>query len=156
MYKLKILISVVIFGFVLSACNSTNVSDPNKSVVVTPGLGQPTQAVDEIPSCDLVRGMAFINNADLFIMESFPVSVMLSVQGELPTPCNVFKADVTEPNDKNEIHIDVYSEVEEGAVCIQVIQPFDENISIPMAGQPDGTYTVWVNDEKVGEFSYPG
>jgi hypothetical protein len=37
-----------------------------------------------------------------------------------------------------------------------VIEPFEESVSIPMTGKPDGMYTVWVNGELVGEFSYPG
>jgi inhibitor of cysteine peptidase len=104
----------------------------------------------------MVRGTVFINDVQLLIMESYPIQVMLNISGELPTPCHIFKADVSEPDEDNEIQVEIYSLVAEGEVCIEVIQPFIENVSIPMAGKPDGVYTVWVNEEKVGEFSYPG
>jgi hypothetical protein len=89
-------------------------------------------------------------------MESYPAQISLHVSGELPTPCYIFRYTITEPNEKMEIHIDAFSLVEDGAICVQVIQPFEENVTIPITGQADGLYTVWVNGEKVGEFSYPG
>ena len=89
-------------------------------------------------------------------MESYPIQVMLSLSGDLPTPCHSFHADVSEPNQKNEIHVDVYSLVDPEIMCIQKIEPFVENVSIPMTGAADGTYTVWVNGKLVGEFNYPG
>jgi hypothetical protein len=36
-------------------------------------------------------------------------------------------------------------------VCIQVLQAFESSINL--GTYPDGTYTVWVNGELVGEFT---
>ena len=108
------------------------------------------------PSDNMHRGNVYINSAGLAIMESFPIQVMLNLQGDLPTPCNQFRAVVAEPNQKNEIHVEVYSEVPQDKACIQVLEPFEENVSIPMDGQPDGAYSVWVNGVLAGEFNYPG
>ncbi|MHA2428070.1 MAG: hypothetical protein ACXADB_08620, partial [Candidatus Hermodarchaeia archaeon] len=104
---------------------------------------------------DQVRAPAYLGEMQIFIMESYPVQISLYIQGELPTPCHTFSYSITDPNEKLEIHVDAFSLVEDEAVCVQMVQPFEENIPIPMAGQADGNYSVWVNGEKVGEFSYP-
>lgn len=139
MSKTYLSISVFILITVLAACSLTNTINPN------------------VPSPDtLVRGPVYMSEMQLYVMESFPVQVSLHVSGELPTPCHTFSYTIAEPNEKMEIHVDPYSLVEDGAICVQVIQPFEENVTIPMTGRADGLYTVWVNGEKVGEFSYPG
>jgi len=156
MSESRLLVILTITAVLITACSPVGGGDPNEPIAATFGQGQPTQGGAEPPTGDMVHGPVFINDVKLLIMESYPIQVMLNISGELPTPCNIFQADVSEPDEDNEIHVEVYSLVAEGDVCIEVIQPFSENVSIPMAGKPDGVYTVWVNGEKVGEFSYPG
>jgi hypothetical protein len=105
---------------------------------------------------DMQEGAVFIDSSDLLIMESYPVQINLHLVGNLPTPCHHFQADVSAPNSQNEIHVRVYSLVNPMVMCTQVLQPFDENVSIPMTGAADGTYSVLVNGQLVGEFTYPG
>ncbi|MFC1936140.1 hypothetical protein ACFLYP_00580 [Chloroflexota bacterium] len=140
----------IAFGLVLavlfSACNLLGGNTPSPT--------EPPSKEDP-PGSGVIRGNVFIHEASLMIMESYPVQVAVYISGELPTPCNVFKAEVAEPNENNEIHIEVYSEVESGENCIQVIEPFEERVSIPMVGAADGVYKVFVNGEEIGEFSYP-
>lgn len=111
---------------------------------------------DDPPPDAMVRDPVYLSGMQLFVMESYPVQISLHVSGELPTPCHTFSYTIAEPNEKMEIHIDAFSLVEDEAICVQVIQPFEENVTIQMTGQADGLYSVWVNGEKVGEFSYPG
>ena len=131
--------------------DSPVVSDPDQPIPVEPdgGIGG---------GKDLVRGSIYINITELLIMESYPIQVMLSLSGDLPTPCDVVAYVIEEPNDENKIHVDVHSLGEEGMICIQVLEPFEENISISSLDTQldDGVYTVWVNGELVGEFNYPG
>ena len=156
MFKRLLLSFVVMFALVISGCGIRYDPDPNDPVIQTPGGEEPIPVEPEPPSGEMIRGEVFISDTQLLIMESFPVQIMLNIKGELPTPCNIFRGEVSPPNEENEIHVDAYSEVEEGAICITVMEPFEENVSIPMQGAPDGTYTIWVNGELVGEFSYPG
>jgi len=139
MRKTYLSISVFILMTILVACSPIYTNNPD----------------DPLPDTMLI-GPVYISETQLHVMESYPVQVSLHVSGELPTPCHTFSYTIAEPNEKMEIHVDAYSLVEDGAICVQVIQPFDENVTIPMAGRADGFYTVWVNGEKVGEFSYPG
>ncbi len=105
---------------------------------------------------DLVEGNAFVNSADLLTMESFPVQISLSLEGNLPTPCNQLTIDIAEPNADNQIHVKVYSLIDPAMSCIAMIEPFSTQVSLPVEDLADGTYEVWVNGTLVGEFSYPG
>lgn len=105
---------------------------------------------------ELVEGNAYVNSAELLIMESFPVQVSLSLSGDLPTPCNQLTVDIAEPNAENQIMVKVYSLVDPAMTCIAMIEPFSALVSLPVEDLADGTYEVWVNGTLVGEFTYPG
>jgi hypothetical protein len=146
----KLVIFYVLLALLLVACNGADTP-----VTSQPGDPQPvptsTRDLGEIQ-----EGAVFIDSSDLLIMESYPVQINLHLVGNLPTPCHHFQADVAMPDSQNQIHVRVYSLVNPAVMCTQVLQPFDESVSIPMAGAADGTYSVWVNGELVGEFTYPG
>jgi len=154
----KIILLLIIGALLFTAC----ASQENEVPFIRPTddtLVEPAPPVnDEEPDADvdLIEGNAYVNQAQLFIMESYPVQVSVNVIGDLPTPCHYFRSIVNPPNDKNEILIGIYSEVEPTKVCIDVLEPFDENVSLPLDNIPDGVYSVFVNGEWVGEFSYPG
>jgi inhibitor of cysteine peptidase len=169
----KLFVLLMVFGLLLSACGG-EVNDTND----TPNVGEPlppdTGANPETPIINLPgeqrfedqplepgqgewsRGNAFVNNAQLIIMESFPIQVMVSMEGELPTPCNKLTVGVSEPDANNNIHLEVYSLVNSAETCIQMIEPFAENVSLPTSDLADGTYSVFINGDLVGEFTYPG
>lgn len=157
------LVMLLIF---MAACSTGVVSNEVEPTSRSdePVTGLPGQVDDPTPQAvdpedkNLVRGNAYINSAELIIMESYPIQVMLSLTGDLPTPCQEFTFTVADPDEENQIHVEVYSLGEEGAICIQVLEPFEENISISSLDTPfeDGSYSVWVNGEWVGEFNYPG
>lgn len=155
----------------LTACIAYRPENPPDLGV--PDLDQPVEAtpipVDEATAVPLepvepdVDGKAgpvapvYINDINLNIMESYPIQLSLYVNGELPTPCHELHMSVAPPNADNEIHIDIYSQVtDEDLMCVQVMEPFDTNLSIDVSGLGDGEYSVFVNGELVGTFSYPG
>ncbi len=149
--------SLTILSLLASACTAITprpllTADPNKPVGDTSGTAVPATPDDT----GLLTGPGFISEADILILESFPVQIMLHITGELPTPCHQFRARISGPDDRNRIVVEAYSVYPSDQACIQVLEPFDENVPIPMAGAPDGDYTVWLNGEQVGEFSYPG
>ncbi len=98
----------------------------------------------------LARGNAFIDSADILIMESNPPQFAVVLKGGLPTPCNELRVVYNPPNAENKIELEVYSVVDPGAICAQVVQPFEQNISL--GSFSSGHYTVWVNGEQVAEF----
>jgi hypothetical protein len=99
---------------------------------------------------NLTRGNVFIQEMDILIRESFPPQIALTLSGELPTPCNQLRVQVSEPDADNRIDVEAYTVVNPDLACIQVIEPFNANISLGTF--PGGHYSVWVNDELAGEF----
>ncbi|KAA3648101.1 MAG: hypothetical protein DWQ07_03655 [Chloroflexi bacterium] len=145
----------------LTACSSSQVPPlPTPTELVNapepPSAPEPT-TVDDLDDNGSPQSAVFINESQLLIMESFPVQIAVEIKGDLPAPCHQLVTVVAEPDDQNRIAIDVYSINELiGVDCIQVLEPFEESIPVPMEDQPDGIYTIWINGENIGEFSYPG
>ena len=91
-----------------------------------------------------------IDRSDLLIMESYPIQIALVLQGSLPTPCHQLRVIAKPPDEQNRIQVDVYSVVDPAMVCVQVIELFEVNIGL--GSFPTGHYSVWVNEDLVGEF----
>ncbi len=102
------------------------------------------------------RDTVYFDSAQLLVLESFPIQLRLAMAGNLPTPCHELAYEIAEANAQNQIHVSVYTTVDPAVTCMQVLQPFDESIAIPLDGLADGEYSVWLNGEQIGEFSYPG
>jgi hypothetical protein len=125
---------------------------PGSSATQAPGAKAPeTQEVDTTSEANLSRGEAFITAQELLVKESYPLQVSLHITGSLPTPCHQLKVEVSEPDEQNKINVEVYSLVDPTQNCIQVLKAFDE--TIPLASYTDGSYTVTLNGEEVGEFT---
>jgi hypothetical protein len=83
-------------------------------------------------------------------MESFPPQFMLSLKGNLPTPCHQLRVNVNPPDADNKIMVDVYTVSNPDMICAQVLQPFSETIELGTF--PGGHYSVCVNGQLAGEF----
>jgi inhibitor of cysteine peptidase len=142
----------------VSACAAdNNTFDPNTPVDSDqPMPVEPDGGIGGDSDGEKVSANAYVSDAQLLIMESYPVQIALVVSGDLPTPCHEFQYEISEPDAENQIFVEIFSMVNPGEVCIEVLEPFSENISLPVADLPDGIYTIFVNGELVGEFSYPG
>ncbi|HJS20203.1 MAG TPA: hypothetical protein VJ785_15760 [Anaerolineales bacterium] len=99
----------------------------------------------------LTRDEAFIDSQDILILESFPPQYQLHVTGSLPTPCHHLRAVVEEPNEQNQIQVEIYSVVDPNRVCTQVLSPFE--VSLPLGSYSSGSYTVILNGEEMGEIT---
>ena len=146
----KWLILYLVLAIITTAC----LAIPPASTVTSIPTGVPTMTPPL--TGDFEKGPVYISSSDLLIMESFPVQVALHITGDLPTPCHRFQAEVAKPDAENRIEVTAYSLANPELMCAQVLQPFEESVPIPMDGAPDGTYSVWLNGEEVGEFTYPG
>ncbi|MGA1844676.1 MAG: hypothetical protein ACMUIS_08950 [bacterium] len=101
---------------------------------------------------DLVRGSVYLRETEIYILESYPMQVKLGLKGDLPTPCHELRATVSEPDGQNRIMVELYSLVDPGLACAQVLDPFD--VTVSLGSFTEGAYTVWVNGEKVEKFSF--
>ncbi|MGA1869918.1 MAG: DUF333 domain-containing protein [bacterium] len=98
-----------------------------------------------------LKGSVYLEQTDVLLLESFPVQVKLLIKGALPTPCNQLRATVSKPDNLNRINVSLYSVVDPEIFCIQVLQSFEERLSLGSYRQ--GTFSVWINDEHVEDFS---
>ncbi|MEJ2759363.1 MAG: hypothetical protein P8046_12860, partial [Anaerolineales bacterium] len=112
------LLTVLVIGLFLTGCGAAEINNPTSNAgdsnsmndeMPTDGLpdvempeGPIVNLPGEIPYQNqerepgqgkLTKGKAFVNSADLLIMESYPVQISLALSGELPTPCNKLTVD---------------------------------------------------------------
>ena len=123
-YIASILMSIL---FVLTACGPVTERPVSNT-------GQPTsQTGDFIPSpadSNLMRGNVFLDSTELLTMESYPLQFMLALKGSLPTPCHQLRVAVNPPDTDNKIVVDVYSVANPDEMCVQMLEPFEENIPL--------------------------
>ena len=91
-----------------------------------------------------------VENSRVVIEESMPAQVSLVLNGNLSDPCHKLRVVVTPADTQKEIRLDAYSIYDPKEVCITMIQPF--NATIPLGSYAGGHFTVFVNDQLVGEF----
>jgi len=95
-----------------------------------------------------VDGEVTIDSADLRIMESYPIQVMLDVTGEKPTPCHeVFW---TVNDDGEVIEIEMISQIASNQQCAQVIELF--MVAVPLGSWAEESRQVSLNGAVVGSF----
>jgi hypothetical protein len=158
--RLTLLIIVFTLGLASCALVQGETSEPGTLPPDTAVTNPPLDATPEAPATDpyapqpgdsaLIRGNVFIQESDLLIRESFPPQIALTLSGELPTPCHQLRVQAEAPDADNQINVEVYSVVNPDLACIQVVEPFEANISL--GTYPAGHYSVWVNGEMAGEF----
>jgi len=95
-----------------------------------------------------IDGEIWVTSADLRIMESFPIQVMLDVSGDKPTPCHEIFWTVEDTGEA--IEIDMISQVPSDQACAQVIEEFV--IAVPLGSWADESRDVFLNGEQVGSF----
>ena len=98
----------------------------------------------------LVRGPVYVDEAELVILESFPVQVELVIRGALPTPCASLQWRAEPPDEQGRIMVEAFSLQDPALACIQVLQEMEERL--PIGSYSEGSYSVWLNGELVGEF----
>lgn len=137
---------LIILSLLLAACSELS-TQPN------PASEEPYSQPWEPAAGDdlLTREEVTLTETDLLVQESFPVQYLLSLSGTLPTPCHQLRVTISEPDEKNEINIAVYSLVDPAEICIQVLEKFETNI--PLGSYSSGDYSVLVNGEPVGRIN---
>ena len=148
---MKQIFLVTIVLALLAACGPTPTQSPDTPVDSgdspnsLPPIYAPRPGDDQ-----LQRGEVFDVTAELLAMESFPVQYAVILRGNLPTPCHELRVIVHEPDADNRIQLETYSVTDPARICVQMLQPFEQNVYL--GSFPSGHYTVWVNGEQVTEF----
>lgn len=157
---------LIFIVFILAACSPaaqptdavTETLPPDTAVTSPPEQTEPANEPTQNPNpfapgpgdANLIRGEVFVQEADLLIRESFPPQISLILKGELPTPCHQLRVEIGTPDANKQIQVAVYSVTNPDLMCTQVIMPFEESLDLGIF--PGGHYSVFVNEELVGEF----
>jgi hypothetical protein len=159
------LVAVLALAALAAACGSPDVTgdgggqapttsiDPDQPVdsgdepIVEPGpLGSIPEPRPPIEGS--IDGEVSVTGADVRVLESFPVQIMLDVTGEKPTPCHeIFW---TVEDDGEVISIEMISQVASDQVCAEVIEPF--TIAVPLGSWAEESREIRLNGEIVGSF----
>ena len=123
--------------------------NPEPSPISTLQPGETRIPLDPA-GANLNRASVFIDSTQLLLLESYPPQINLIISGNLPTPCHQLRVAISDPDELNRINVEVYSVVDAEAICIQVLEPFEETVSL--GSFPSGSYQVFVNGEEIGEF----
>ena len=114
-------------------------------------LGGGAQAPEPgVDNGKFMRGPVYLDEAELIILESFPVQVELVIRGALPTPCASLEWRAEPPDEQGRILVEAFSLQDPALACIQVLQEMEERL--PIGSYSEGSYSVWLNGELVGEF----
>ena len=105
---------------------------------------------DPVPSdSEMQRWEIEMVDVEIISPGSNPSQFALQVDGALPTPCHLLRVEVTTSEDQSRIEVEIYSIADPVQICIQVLEPFSEEI--PLGDLTSSEYQVFVNDELVGE-----
>ena len=82
-----------------------------------------------------------IDSLEVEFLESFPVQVNIIVKGQLPDSCTKVDS-ITQAHNKTNFLLTVNTTRDAGAVCTQVLTPYEEKVNLKVLDLPAGTYTV--------------
>jgi len=173
---LPLLIILILISSALVACSEsvdtdslTNENNTLESELNIPGP-DPSEIIDsvsefppvdrveepleiDIPSFGKLGGTpAIIDLAEIVLLDDSHSGYGLRITGTIPTPCHELNIDIEEPDNEDQIQIEVYSLSEPGEICIQIIEEFDTTIPLEIF-DPD-INKLWVNGEQVTKIQY--
>src|SRR3990170_2783003 len=89
-----------------------------------------------------------VESVEVLQLESYPVQLILHVEGWLPNPCSTAGWEVI-AGTPGEVEVELYGVPDGSEACIQVLAPFEVNI--PLGAQAEGGTRIVVNGEVVAQ-----
>lgn len=109
------------------------------------GGGAATPPLDRVP--------LEITSTRFTQLESYPVQLLLHLEGTLPNPCTTPVWEVERPGSDGEtIRVEVYGVPDGSEVCIAMLAPFEANIPL---GSASGEVRVLLNGEEISKLTLP-
>lgn len=91
-----------------------------------------------------MAGRARVEQIEILILESFPVRVNVIARGNLPDGCTRIDQ-IEQQRQGNTFLVTITTARPADQMCTQALVPFEQVISLDVAGLKAGTYTVDVN-----------
>ncbi len=128
----------------LAACSS-GTQPPASGENPTP-ITTPTTSTNPTPPAGGGQGTSvYIDSLDILTLESFPVQIRAIVKGNLPDACTIISSASSQRNG-NTFQVNIATTRPADAVCAQMLVPFEQNVTLDVAGLKAGTYTVVAGD----------
>lgn len=125
--------------FSLAACTSGGQPPASGTNPTSTGPASPTS-----PSGGQ-ESTVYVDSIDILTRESFPVQMSATVKGNLPDPCTTITS-ASSQRDGNTFKINIVTNRPADAVCVQMLSPFEQSVTLDVAGLKAGTYTVVAGD----------
>ncbi len=145
----------------ITGCAKTNTPTPAIEFTLEPtfvvaeapdDIATPPAYLPQPGDNDLNRANAITSSIYLAFSDSVPAEVLLHISGYLPTPCHELRISVPTPDEDGDLFVEVYSVTKPNQDCEQVLRAYD--ITINLGSYPTGSYWVWVNGGKIGNFDF--
>jgi hypothetical protein len=91
-----------------------------------------------------VAGEAIVESVEFVMLQSFPVQVHAVVKGYVPDGCTGIDQ-ITQTWKDNVLEVKITTRRPADAMCTLALVPFEERVSLEVAGLKAGTYTVTIN-----------
>ena len=111
---------------------------PTKVPATDPPVQEPT------PASPGKVGRANVESLDIRILESFPVQIHVTIKGNVSDSCTT-ASPIEQEREGDTFRITVGATRPSGAMCAQVITPFEQSVALDVAGLKAGIYTVEAN-----------
>jgi hypothetical protein len=141
MFRKKWFVVLVLLGVFLTAeaCAAKEIIEPKSpQTISTPTSTSDTGDGEEI------EGVARISEIDILILESFPVQVNVVARGNLPDGCTEING-IDRKRIGNTFEVTITTTRPANQMCTEALVPFEQVISLDVAGIEAGKYTVNVN-----------
>jgi hypothetical protein len=146
------IISIFAAILFLSACTSAPTPDPTATASLPYRI-----TLEENPyaprTSDLGKQIAGVTLTSINLSERLdldPSRVVVGFLGLMPSVCNELRIDTQPPDNQFRIFIEVYSLHDPNLSCDRVFQQFE--VSIMLGTYSRGRYTIWVNENLIGDF----
>lgn len=131
-----ILLGVMLFA---AACANNGATGDNQ---VTSEATPPATALPE----NTVPAPVIIESLRTLVLQSDPVQVDLTINGNLPDGCTLLEG-FSQARQDNTFSVQVQTSRQEQQICPQALVPFTETLALEVADLPDGIYTIEVGDQ---------
>jgi hypothetical protein len=95
----------------------------------------------------LEQGPIFLVGSELVELPSYPPRYLLRLRGSLPTPCHQLRVVASRDEARAQTLVEVYSLKDPGAICVQVVTPFEADVALGTVARP---HEVVVNGRSAG------
>ncbi len=136
----------------ISACSIIPTAEPTETAAL-PYRITPDENIYAPRTEDLGKQIAGVTITAVSLSEKYeysPPRAMLNILGYMPSVCNELRVQINPPDENYRVFIEVYSLINPNINCENVFQQFEANILFGYYSK--GRYTVWINDNLVGDF----